>query len=205
LLLKAKDEADLQENILPANRFRIIHVGRLVSWKRVDLILNAAAALKYRFPAIEVLIIGDGPKRNELEKLAESLGITENVRFIGAVYDPVLLGRYYKASSVYVLAGMGGLSINEAMIYGKPVICSAADGTEKKLVRDNFNGKYFEKGNLENLVEKIDFLLCNPKLIEDMGKNSQKIILEEVNIHTVITGYIRAFNYVTRNKYQLNY
>jgi len=100
---------------------------------------------------------------------------------------------------------MGGLSINEAMIYGKPVVCSVADGTEKKLVRDNFNGKYFEKGNLEDLVEKLDFLLSNPKIIEDMGKNSEKIIREEINIHTVIKGYIRAFNYVTKNKFQLNY
>jgi len=204
-LLKAKEEADKQAYILPANRFRITHIGRLVSWKRVDLLLNAAFAMKYRFPAIEVLIIGDGPKRNELEALADSLGISENVKFIGAVYDPVLLGRYYKVSSIYVLAGMGGLSINEAMIYGKPVVCSVADGTEKKLVRDNFNGKYFEKGNLEDLVEKLDFLLSNPKIIEDMGKNSEKIIREEINIHTVIKGYIRAFNYVTKNKFQLNY
>lgn len=107
--------------------------------------------------------------------------------------------------SVYVLAGMGGLSINEAMAWGLPVICSVCDGTEKHLVIEDFNGKYFEEGNLESLIDKIDFMLADPKRTKQMGLNSQEVIDTRINVHTVLKGYLSAFNFVTENKYQLTY
>lgn len=104
------------------------------------------------------------------------------------------------SSSIYVLAGMGGLSINEAMAFGKPIICSVCDGTEKKLVREGFNGYYFKNGNKQDLADKIKLLVSNPNEIKRMGKNSENIIKNEINIETVIKGYIKAFEYVSNKK-----
>lgn len=131
--------------------------------------------------------------------------IEKNVKFIGSIYNPVTLGRYLNSSSIYILAGIGGLSINEAMIFEKPIICSVCDGTEKKLVREDFNGKFFKEDDLDDLVEKIDLLFGNKEKLNQMGKNSLSIIKNEVNIHTVINGYIKTFNFVTGNKYNLSY
>jgi glycosyltransferase involved in cell wall biosynthesis len=94
---------------------------------------------------------------------------------------------------------MGGLSINEAMLFGKPVICSVCDGTEKKLVRDGFNGYFFENGNLISLKEKISLLLSDKNKIDEFGKNSVSIIKDEVNIHTVVAGYLNAFTNILNN------
>jgi len=119
--------------------------------------------------------------------------------FIGAIYDANLLGKYLLASSVYVLAGMGGLSINDAMCFGRPIICSVCDGTEKRLVRDGYNGLYFEHGDQNDLTQKILYLLKNPRLQLKMGLNSSSIIKNEINIHTVIKGYMNAFEFVMRH------
>lgn len=204
ILFEAKNKAEKSDPILPENFYRLIHIGRLVKWKRVDLLINAVLKLKNKYKNIELVIIGSGPEENNLKELAKTLNIDTSVRFIGPVYDNVITGKYLMASSVYVLAGMGGLSINEAMAFGKPVICSVADGTEKKLVREGFNGKYFREGDLDDLVNVIGNLFNDKEKLNQMGINSFSIIKNEVNINTVIDGYVKAFNYVTNNNYNLS-
>ncbi len=205
ILLKAFEEAKSAELILPENKHRLIHVGRLVKWKKVDLLINAVAHLKNKFPDIELVVIGNGPQLEDLKIQTKNLGLEDRVFFVGGVYDPVILGKYFVASSVYVLAGMGGLSINEAMCFNKPVVCSVCDGTEKKLVRENYNGNYFKESNLEDLIQKLDYLLDNPEIIKQLGFNSGQIIKNEVNIHTVINGYVNAFNYVMKDNHKIVY
>ena len=151
LYFSVKKKIENEPAILPVNRFRIIHLSRLVEWKRVDMLINAVANLKKEFPAMELLIIGNGPEKDKLMEQAVNLQVSESVKFIGGVYDPELLGKYLMSSSIYTLAGMGGLSINDAMIFGLPVICSVCDGTEKYLVKEGYNGLYFEKGNQKDI------------------------------------------------------
>jgi glycosyltransferase involved in cell wall biosynthesis len=186
--------------ILPPSSNRVLHVGRLTKWKRVDLLIQSTARLKNDFPNIELVIIGEGPELESLQSLANSLGVKEYVRFIGGVYDADELARYFKASSIYVLAGKGGLSINDAMFYGLPIICSVCDGTEKKLVRDGFNGSIFEEGSEEDLVEKISIILGDEELQKNMSKNSKMIINKEINIHTVLEKWKEGFDYVLSKK-----
>ena len=100
---------------------------------------------------------------------------------------------------------MGGLSLNESMAWGLPVICSVCYGTEKHLVVDGYNGKFFKDGDLDDLFEIIDYLLSDPIRLADMGRHSEEIIYDKVNVHTVLKGYLQAFNYVTNNKYNLTY
>ncbi len=198
-LFSARETAGRLEPILPLSDFRLVHVGRLVVWKRVDLLIRAFARLSTGYPESELLIIGNGPEEAALKGLAEGLGIASRIRFLGGIYDPVELGRYFMASSVYVLAGMGGLSINEAMCFGLPVVCSVCDGTERVLVREGGNGCYFGDGDEDDLVRAISYLFDHPELRREMGMKSMSIIREEVNINTVISGYMQALRYVAGN------
>jgi glycosyltransferase involved in cell wall biosynthesis len=183
--------------LLPNCGRRLVHVGRLVEWKRVDLLLRAFTRIRSAYPDTELLIIGNGPEETGLRQLAADLDVSESVRFVGAVYDPLVLAQYLRASTVYVLAGMGGLSINDAMFHRLPVVCSVCDGTEKKLVRDGYNGFFFEDGNEDDLVEKIGRLLRDPVTCRELGRHSRQIIDQEVNIHTLMAGYLKAFSFVT--------
>jgi len=128
--------------------------------------------------------------------LAGQLGVTDRIIFTGGIYDQAELGRYMLDSSIYVLAGMGGLSINDAMAFDKPVIVSVCDGTEKKLVFENLNGAFFNEGDLESLIAKISEMLSDEEKLKQLGINSGKIIREKINMHTVVKGYLDAFRYV---------
>ena len=179
--------------LLPPNQRRILHIGRLVKWKRVDLLITALPEVLVQFPDAELVIVGDGPELNALKQQAERLALSKHVRFAGSIYKPEALGAYMNESSVYVLAGMGGLSINDAMTYGLPVICSVCDSTERDLVTDGRNGFFFKEGDAGSLAEKITTLFASPGLCEKMGKESKRIILEKININTVSQRYLQAF------------
>ena len=95
---------------------------------------------------------------------------------------------------------MGGLSINEAMCFSKPVVCSVADGTEKRLVREGYNGHYFESGSLESLQKVIEQLFAHPENVTLMGQRSREIIEKEINIHSVLGNYMEAFQWAVASR-----
>lgn len=192
-LLREKQLLLQEPPLLPDNSRRIIHIGRLVKWKRVDLLMDAFAKVLKEFPDAELVVVGDGPEREPLGRQAMALGITERVLFTGGVYDPKTIGAYMSVSSVYVLAGMGGLSINDAMAYGLPVICSVCDGTERDLVTHHGNGLFFRENNADDLSEKISLLLRDPALRERMGEASLRVIQERINLESVSDRYMDAF------------
>ena len=187
LLATANELKDVQ-----ANPYRLLHIGRLVKWKQVDVLIEAAISLHAKYPQTELSIVGDGP---ELEALKAQAAGYDFIQFHGGIYDPTELGKITCESGIYVLAGMGGLSINEAMCFSKPVVCSVADGTEKRLVREGFNGHFFESGSVASLTSVIEKLFADPAQIAEMGKRSQEIIEKEINIHTVLGNYMEAFKF----------
>ena len=180
------------ETMLPKHT-RILHIGRLVKWKRVDLLIDAFKSVLKNHPDAELAVVGNGPEEENLKKQAVALGIADNVKFYGAVYDEFTLGRYMYESTVYVLAGMGGLSINDAMTYGLPVIVSVCDGTEKDLVKDGVNGFIFKNGDASDLADKILTLLSDDDTIKTMGKKSEQIIKEQFTLDIVATKFCKAF------------
>ncbi len=175
---------------LVKNQHRLLHVGRLVKWKNVDLILKALHQLKPKYPDIELAIIGKGEEEENLRAEVRSLSLENNVQFLGAIYEGEKQSLEFLKSGVYILAGMGGLSINEAMAHSLPVICAIADGTEKHLVFEGENGYYFEDGNLESLVAVIEKTLTSDT--QKMGEKSLAIIQDKINIGLVSNQFIKA-------------
>lgn len=188
----AKKNAPPQDN----NPYRMIHVGRLVGWKRVDLILTAMTDMISQFPALELIVVGDGPEKANLEEQSKSLGLSKHVKFLGAIHKADQLAPHLNASSLYILAGMGGLSINDAMCAGLPVVCSRCDGTEKFLVREGENGYFFKEGDAVSLKEKLSMAFQDTTKLKRMGRESRRIIDEEINLEIVAQNYIRAIQTV---------
>lgn len=173
------------------NPYRIIHIGRLVKWKNVDLLIKAYYRLKLKNKNYELVIIGDGEEKETLKHLTKELGLDNDVLFLGSIYEGEAQSIEFLKSGIYVLAGMGGLSINEAMCHSLPIVCSVADGTEKHLVFENLNGAYFIDNNVESLVETIEKLCQND--LEIIGKNSLEIIKSKININQVSQLFIDSF------------
>jgi glycosyltransferase involved in cell wall biosynthesis len=105
--------------------FRLVSVGNLIALKGLHLSLAAFAQLLRAFPESEYWIVGDGPERLRLERLARGLGVLPNVRFVGEIprYSvPDILGN----CDVLVhpsIHDSGGYACVEAMACGRPVIC----------------------------------------------------------------------------------
>lgn len=198
VLLKERESIRASPPTLPVCHHRLLHIGRLVKWKRVDLLIEAFRKTAAEYTDAELIIVGDGPEMENLKQQANELQLAEKIRFVGAIYDPKELGVYMNESTIYVLAGMGGLSINDAMTYGLPVICSVCDGTELDLVSDDYNGYLFKEGDANSLAEMIKKIFDSPELCEEMGDGSEYIIEEEININTVSKNYLEAFQEVMK-------
>lgn len=198
-LQRQKETVQSSAPLLPPCPRRVLHIGRLVKWKRVDLLIEAFAKISGKYPDAELLIVGDGPEMTALQQQAGRLATAKDrIRFAGAVYEARQLGAYMNESAVYVLAGMGGLSLNDAMTYGLPVVCSECDGTEKDLVTDGLNGFYFRPGDADSLAERLDTLLSSPEKMKEMGRASEEIIRHKINMDTVSRRYIEAFQAMLR-------
>lgn len=192
-LLKEKESVLASPSLLPPSERRLLHIGRLVKWKRVDLLIDAFRKVTATYPEAELVIVGNGPELENLKLQADRLQQSDKVRFTGAVYDPKELGAYMNESSIYVLAGMGGLSINDAMTYGMPVLCSVCDSTERDLVIEGKNGYFFKDGDADSLAKRIEEMFESPERCRKMGKESERIIREKINIETVSERYLKAF------------
>lgn len=102
----------------------IIFAGRLLPYKNVDKLIEAIPIVAERFPGVTLAIIGDGPEKERLEYLAETLGLSDNVRFLGFVEENKLFS-YMKSSKMLALPssreGFGIVAL-EAQACGLPVL-----------------------------------------------------------------------------------
>jgi len=167
----------------------ILYVGRLQARKRIDLLIEACARLKDELNP-RLWIVGDGPVRDDLEKIASMQ--FPDVEFFGSVYGEDL-EKYFSASDLFVLPGTGGLAVQQAMAHALPVIVAEADGTQVDLVKKN-NGWNVEPGDLENLVDTIRTALNDPERLRQMGAESYKIIRDEVNLDKMLSTFINAIS-----------
>jgi len=122
----------------------VIYVGRLVRYKNVDFLIKSIKLLEKKIPDIKCIIIGDGPERNYLEKLAEDLGITKNIEFIGFAKDYNELISRIKSSKVFVLPSTRegfGIVVIEANACGLPVVViDNAMNASIELINQQING-----------------------------------------------------------------
>lgn len=176
-------------------RRRILHIGRLVKWKKVDLLITAFSLIAENYQDCELLIVGDGPEKEYLLEKTSSLGLGGKISFVGAVYNLVELAKYMSESSVYVLAGMGGLSINDAMCFSLPIICSTCDGTEQDLVVEGVNGFFFKEDDAGDLARKMSWILSDLSIAMRMGEKSLQMIKENANLDSFANMYKEALNY----------
>ena len=169
------------------DRLTILFVGRLQARKRIDSLLRACAEMEVK---PRLLIVGDGPERAAMESLAKE--IYPSAEFIGAKHGAELKP-YFQQADLFVLPGTGGLAVQEAMSYGLPVIVAKGDGTQDDLVGEK-NGWQIEPENYEALVTTMKNALSDIARLREMGKESYRIVSEEINIEKMTETFVKALN-----------
>ncbi len=156
-------DLDFLSPLPPEERFPgpiLLFLGRLKRYKRVDLLLQAVAILVERGTACRLLIAGRGDDQPRLTALRESLGLAEQVEFLGFVSEAeklVLLRRSWIHLLTSVKEGWG-ISILEAAACGTPTIASDAPGLRDSVV-DGQTGYLVPHGDVEVLSQRIEELL----------------------------------------------
>ena len=124
--------------------------------KGIRFLIEAAAKLKPRFPDLQVVVAGDGFERPDLIKLAESLGVGQDVTFLGWVPNSEL-PPYYRAAAVSVIPSLEegfGIPAAEAMGCETPVVASDAGGLPE-VVEHGVTGLVVPRGDSTALAEAI--------------------------------------------------
>jgi glycosyltransferase involved in cell wall biosynthesis len=171
--------------------FVVLFVGALNVEKKVDMLIRAFQQLSaHSQVSTKLIIVGDGDDRERLQSVANE-DRTARIEFLGQVIDGV--SRYFLMADIFVLPGLGGLAISEAMAYGVPVIASIGDGCEVDLLAEG-GGILDEQLDQQRLVEHLTALANDRNLLREMKLKARETIATRYNVTSYVNGIIAAVN-----------
>ena len=166
---------------------RILYVGRLVEKKGASYLLQAFARIAEQMPDAELIMVGDGPLRAQLEVNASQLQL--NVQFLGAL-NSIQVQQQLHEARVFCLPSITadngdaeglGIVILEAQACGVPVVTSARGGAREGIL-DGVTGFAFPERDVETLADKLLKLLQDDELAMAMSLIAPKFIAENFDI-----------------------
>jgi len=156
----------------------ILSVGNLISIKGHFLLLHAFARIAGEFPGCKLEVIGDGPERGSLLRLAADLGIGSRVRLLGRK-SRIEVAEAMRSCCVFALPsefeGLGCVYL-EAMASGKPVIACHGQGIAE-IIQHGKNGILISARDQAALAESLRVLLENPDFRHRLGSTARECIL----------------------------
>jgi glycosyltransferase involved in cell wall biosynthesis len=178
------------------NWLNILYVGRLQERKNIDHLIKACAAISSKGERIALIIVGDGPERENLQQLASR--IFPQTKFPGEIHGEAVRP-YFEQADLFVLPGTGGLAVQEALSYGLPVIVAEADGTQSNMVRPE-NGWVIPPDSPKELVKALAQAILMRENLEVMGRVSHEIASKEVNINQMVNVFSKAVEFSLRRR-----
>ena len=177
------------------DRFVWLAVGRLEDVKDYPTLLRAVASIKDEFPALTLLIVSDGTRRDSLEQLRNDVGLTtQQVRFLGGRDDvPALMS----AADAYVMSSLWeGLPmvLLEAAAAELPIVATRVGGNGE-VVKHGRNGYLLEPSEPDALA---GFMVAMMRLPEEgrrrFGKNGREHVVEEFHIERVVDTWLEIYD-----------
>lgn len=173
--------------------FTILCVSRVTPRKGIRFLIQAFKLLSGRYHNARLVIVGDGNEKKSLEDLVLSLDIREKVNFAGVVGHEKV-ATYYRKADVFVLPSLNeGMSnvILEALACGLPVVATDTGGT-KELVTEGVNGLIVKMRSADDLADKIEKLMLDSQLKNQMGAQSRKLA-EKLSWEKVAGEYFQLY------------
>lgn len=193
-LSKSKIYSEYFNNDFPV----VIFVGRLNLVKKLDMLLYALKQSLDENFIYNVVIIGGGEHKAELEQLTSKLELNKYVRFYGPCYNEKELSHLIYNADLCVAPGNIGLTAMHSMAYGCPCISHndfAWQMPEFEAIKEGETGSFFERDNIEDLATKIKLWLTtrgsNRELVR---KACFKEIDEQWNPHVQLTIIQKTIN-----------
>ncbi|MBM3333056.1 N-acetyl-alpha-D-glucosaminyl L-malate synthase BshA [Candidatus Sumerlaeota bacterium] len=169
----------------------ILHISNFRPVKRTGDVVRAFALIRRKIPA-RLLLVGEGPDRQNAEDIARQENILDSVVFLGQHSSPEC---FYSIADLFLLTSKDeafGLAALEAMSAEVPVVAYAGGGLNE-LVRDGETGYLVPFGDVGALARRALELLGDPERAEAMGKRARQIVLENYVPQQVVPLYERIY------------
>ena len=156
-------------------------VGRMVPVKGFDRFLAAAKVIAERRPDAKFVLVGDGPQRVELENLARSQGLNNQVRFLGFrddildivnCFDLFVMTSHHEGIPIVLLEGM---------VLKRPVVAMSVGGIPE-VIEDNISGLLVKSGDVEHVAEACLELLDHPDRARMLGEAARRRVETEFSM-----------------------
>ncbi len=171
---------------------KIATLCRLTEQKGINYLLEACNILKEKGITHEILILGDGPERKNLEKLAENLGL--EIEFKGAIPHNEV-SSFLEDCDLFVLPAIGegfGISLVEAMNCKKPVIGTNSGGIPD-IIKEGETGLLVPERDPKALADAIEKLLKDEKLANQLAENGYKYVIENFTSSKIVDRILNIY------------
>ncbi len=199
--LRKKLEAEGKQAVrrrlgLHEDRPTFVFVAQLVKRKGTEELINIFHEIRSKQPA-NLLVMGGGPERENMEKQAADLGL-EDVHFLGSISKLEESAPYLYAADLMLLPGYVGLVVNHAFSMGLPVLTYAAPGDlpfhgpEVESIVDGENGMIVERHNQEAMIATIHEVLNN---LDSFSQHAITYAEQKLSLDNMVDGLMGAINY----------
>jgi len=149
LFLKNNYDVSLDAKVL-------LYVGTILKEKKLDILVDM---MEYLDDTFKLIIVGDGPYKNELEK-------KENKNIVFTGNQLIDKHHFFISADIFFMPGTGGLALNEAMFYGNVLFSALGDGSAEDLLIEDFNGVRIDGFDAKRLTDSVNTIYVNDKIKE---------------------------------------
>lgn len=160
----------------------VVCVSRMVARKGQDVLVRALPAIQARVPGTALLLVGDGPYRSRVEKVAQAAGVGADVVFAGRV-PPEETAAYYDAGDVFAMPSRSrwfgleqeglGICYLEAAATALPVVAGDCGGAPDAVLEGE-NGFVVDGRSVSAVAERVTRLLLDPALARSFGQRGRE-------------------------------
>jgi len=185
-ILNKKEIAKLQNKLKIKGKV-FLYVGRISQEKNLTNLVLAFGNVCDKLKDVSLVLVGDGPSKEDLENLVKSLNLDKKVLFLGKIeHDRLLKEGYYQIGDVFVSTSkteVQAVSFIEAMSFGLPLVLYSSRGNDE-MVRDN--GYLAKEGNLKDFSLKMIKIMKEDRNREKMGEKS-KVYAKKYDIKNIVS------------------
>jgi starch synthase (maltosyl-transferring) len=181
--------------ILVPGRQNVVFVGRLDEQKGLDILIKAWTGVAARFPAYDLLLVGDGPQRGTVQEWATASGVADRVRLLGWRPD---VAEILSRCDLFVLPsrweGMPN-ALLEAMACGLPAVATDVEGV-REVLGEGADEQVVPPGSAAELAARIERFLGDPDSARTLGARNRQRVESEFSLPQMIARYVALYREV---------
>lgn len=184
---------------VPPEAICLLNLAALVPEKGHQLLLQAFARIREKFPACVLLLAGEGQERASLQELVRAQGIGDGVRFLGFVYETE---RVFPAADLFIFPSHEeplGSALLLAMAHGLPVVAVARGGIPE-VVEDGKNGLLVKDLGAGGMAAAIARLLSDPDEARRSARAARETILGKFSADHMVDATFQLYEQLTAQR-----